>query len=296
MGPTTRSTNRPIASSSKRTLDREESTHATNGLLPTDSEQEEPKDSNPGRPRITLEGLLKGALKEAKHLERENGTLRRNVATLEDKLGRLQDSDDAPLRPKRTLRNSASVAGLQGEVQKLKSQVRQLQKSKEKYRKRLHDLSLREIRTEADELVEDAEFEIGDSAYQMRKLLRDFHDLMVANSLEEGSEECPICMESLKPKECRSLPCQHMFCNDCLAQLRPVAGEDPDIESICCPQCRVVCPRDELELVEYTASEQWDALLDVAKRWARMDTRREADTSEEEDEEEFIDDGENETR
>ena len=67
-------------------------------------------------------------MREAKHLERENGTLRRKVAALEDKLGRLQDSDNAPLRPKRTLRTSASVAGLQGEVQKLKSQVRQLQK------------------------------------------------------------------------------------------------------------------------------------------------------------------------
>lgn len=93
-----------------------------------------------------------------------------------------------------------------------------------------------------------------------------------------------------------SLPCQHMFCNDCLSKLRPVAEGDRDIESIRCPQCRELCQRDEPELVEYTASEQWDALLDVAKRWARMDTRREGDTSEEEDEEEFIDDGENETR
>lgn len=94
-----------------------------------------------------------------------------------------------------------------------------------------------------------------------------------------------------------SLPCQHMFCNDCVRKLQPIP-DDPDGESICCPQCRNVCQRDELELVEYTASEQWDALLDVAKRWARMDTRREADTSEEEDEEEFIDEdeGENETR
>ena len=87
-----------------------------------------------------------------------------------------------------------------------------------------------------------------------------------------------------------------MLCNDCLSKLRPVAEGDRDIESIRCPQCRELCQRDEPELVEYTASEQWDALLDVAKKWARMDTRREADTSEEEEEEEFIDDGENETR
>ena len=93
-----------------------------------------------------------------------------------------------------------------------------------------------------------------------------------------------------------SLPCQHMFCNNCLSQLRPVAGGDRETESISCPQCRELCQRDELELVESTASEQWDAWLEVAKGWARMDTRREADTSEEEDEEEFLDDGENETR
>ncbi len=93
-----------------------------------------------------------------------------------------------------------------------------------------------------------------------------------------------------------SLPCQHMVCNDCSSKLPPVPEGDRDIESIRCPQCRQLCQRDELDLVEYTASEQWDALLDVARRWAKMDTRREADTSEEENEEEFIDDAENETR
>ena len=94
-----------------------------------------------------------------------------------------------------------------------------------------------------------------------------------------------------------SLPCQHMLCNDCANKLPPIPG-DPQSESISCPQCRKVCRRDELELVEYTAPGQWDALLDVAKQWARMDTRREVDTSEEEDEEDFIDEGEgeNETR
>ncbi|PIL37436.1 hypothetical protein GSI_01130 [Ganoderma sinense ZZ0214-1] len=286
MGPTTRSASRPKASSSKSTLDHDQSAHATNEPPPAESDLEDSK-------HTTLEGLLKGAFKEAKRIERENASLRKKVAALEDKLSKLEDSDNAPLRPKRTLRTSTSVAGLQGEVHKLKSQVQQLQKSKQKYRKKVHDLSLRELKSEANELVEDAEFEVGDSAYQMRKLLWSFHDLMVANSLEEG-EECPICMESLKPKECRSMPCQHMFCNDCLSQLRPIPGGDRDTESISCPQCRELCQRDELELVEYTASEQWDALLEVAKQWARMDTRREADTSEEEDEEEFLDDGENE--
>ena len=49
-----------------------------------------------------------------------------------------------------------------------------------------------------------------------------------------------------------------------------------------------------MEVIEQTASEQWDALLEVAQKWARMDVPREDDTSEEEAEEEFIDDGEEE--
>lgn len=57
-----------------------------------------------------------------------------------------------------------------------------------------------------------------------------------------------------------------------------------------CPQCRDETPRNEVEPVRYTPSQQWDELLEVAKEWAEMDTRRADDTSEEEDEEAFIDD------
>lgn len=48
--------------------------------------------------------------------------------------------------------------------------------------------------------------------------------------------------------------------------------------------------------MQYTASQQWDALLEVARSWAKMDRRREAETSEEEAEEEFIDDEQPEQR
>ncbi|OBZ70189.1 hypothetical protein A0H81_09699 [Grifola frondosa] len=157
-------------------------------------------------------------------------------------------------------------------------------KGKEKDRKKIDKLRMREIKAEAGELEEDAEFEEVDSAYQMRKLLRRFHDLIVATSLDEG-EECPICMEKLEPDKCNSLPCEHTFCADCTRQL------SPDSEKIKCPQCRTECSREDIEVVEYTASQQWDALLDVAKNWAKVDHRREEDTSDEEAEEEFIDDG-----
>ncbi len=88
-----------------------------------------------------------------------------------------------------------------------------------------------------------------------------------------------------------SFPCEHIYCNDCLLQLKP----DPDsyrddVESIRCPSCRNIFPRDELESVDLTSIQRWDALLDVAKKWAKMDLRRQEDTSEEEEEEEFIDD------
>ncbi|EJF62303.1 hypothetical protein DICSQDRAFT_169335 [Dichomitus squalens LYAD-421 SS1] len=289
MSPVTRSASRPQASSSKRALDHDEPPPSSTAIdSPSEEEQEETKEEP-----VTVQGLLKQALRGARYLERDNEALRKKARALEEKLGRLQEADDALIRPKRTQRAAVTVTTLQREVHRLEAQVGKLEKSKEKYRKRIHELRMKEIKTDADELADGAEFEVGDSAYTMRKLLRRFHDLMMANSLEEGSEECPICMEPLKPKECRSLPCQHMFCNDCVQQLKPVQG-DPYIESICCPQCRNVCQKDELELVEYTASEQWDALLDVAKRWARMDIRREAETSEEEDEENFIVEGEGE--
>lgn len=48
--------------------------------------------------------------------------------------------------------------------------------------------------------------------------------------------------------------------------------------------------------IQYTASQQWDELLDVAKAWAAMDRRAENDTSEEEAEEGFLDDGDTTTR
>ena len=80
------------------------------------------------------------------------------------------------------------------------------------------------------------------------------------------------------------MPCEHTFCKSCISQVAP--GED----AITCPQCRSVCPRDEIEIIQYTASQQWDDLLDVAKAWAKMDLRRQADTSDEEVEEEFIND------
>ncbi|KAI0658488.1 hypothetical protein C8Q70DRAFT_1135073 [Cubamyces menziesii] len=238
----------------------------------------------------SLESLLQRALGGARELERENATLRKKVDALQSKLDRLVETEDVvQLRPQRGKRRTGeTIAELTSEVKLLRKQVQRLEKSNEKQRKRIHKLSIRELKNEAEDLVDTAEFEVGDSAHKMRKarLLRRFHDLMLENSVEEN-EECLICMENLQPRKCRSFPCQHTFCDECVRKLKPEPGEP---ESIRCPQCRTVCERDEAELVQYTASEQWDALLDVARQWAKMDVRRAESTSEEEDAEEFIDD------
>ncbi|KAI0722346.1 hypothetical protein C8T65DRAFT_770405 [Cerioporus squamosus] len=283
-GPVTRSARRSQASSSKHTLDHDESPESADSGR--DEEIEETS--------VTLQALLRRALKGAKSLERENEGLHKKVKALEGKLERVQDADELSVKPKRSRRAAGSVSELQKEVQRLRNQVRKLEKSKEKYRKRVHELSMREVKKDADELVDDAEFEVGDTAYKMRKLLREFHDLMVANVLgQDGSEDCPICLEPLQLKECSSFPCEHIYCNGCLLQLKPVPDSyRDDVESIQCPTCRAVFPRDELESVDLTSIKRWDALLDVAKKWAKMDLRRQEDTSEEEGEEEFIDDEE----
>lgn len=92
-----------------------------------------------------------------------------------------------------------------------------------------------------------------------------------------------------------SLLCEHTFCSSCISRLPDVnaAQSDDAPIPIRCPQCRETCSSDQIELVQYTASEQWDALLAVAEEWAKMDgMRREQETSEEENSEAFIDDGE----
>jgi len=62
-------------------------------------------------------------------------------------------------------------------------------------------------------------------------------------------------------------------------------------ETIKCPGCRNICSREELELVHLDEQQRWDALLDVAKAWMAFDRRGEQATSDEEDEENFLTDG-----
>lgn len=84
-----------------------------------------------------------------------------------------------------------------------------------------------------------------------------------------------------------------MFCSDCLKQLEKTTGDEDN--KFTCPTCRVRTSLEECDVVEYTSSSQWDALLEVAKQSAKLDRKRGGlDTSDEEEEEDlannFIDD------
>ncbi|CCM02334.1 uncharacterized protein FIBRA_04426 [Fibroporia radiculosa] len=229
-----------------------------------------------------VEVHMHNALKGARALQKELTALRKRNVQLERRLKSIEEAEDVSVQPKRGKKVGPTVAELQ-------SRIRDLEKARQKNRRKIEKLRAKEVKADAAELEDIAEFEVGDSAYRMRKLLRRFHDLMVSSSIEED-EECPICMEQLKLNKCASLPCEHTFCESCIMQISP--GSD----YITCPQCRGSCPRDEIEVVQYTASQQWDALLDVANSWAKMDLRRHEDTSEEEAEEDFIDNGHPEAR
>ena len=85
-----------------------------------------------------------------------------------------------------------------------------------------------------------------------------------------------------------SFPCEHTFCEDCVRQV--VATHGLADGGVRCPVCRREADSDELEIVQYTATTQWDALLAVAASWAKIDHRPEQDTSEEEAEEAFLND------
>jgi len=131
----------------------------------------------------------------------------------------------------------------------------------------------------------------------MRKMLRRFNDLMSMNVLDEG-ETCSVCLERLTLKQCSSLSCRHIICNNCLPQIckvdwskRSTDSEGEQGEEVAkCPECRHEGPRKDVESVRYTATQQWDELLQIGQDWAKMDRSRADETSEEEAEEDFIKD------
>ncbi|KAH9927264.1 uncharacterized protein B0H18DRAFT_875830, partial [Fomitopsis serialis] len=230
-----------------------------------------------------LQVHISKALSGVRTMQQELAEMRRRNGELERRLETLEQAEDTSIQPKRGKRGGPTVAKLQGEVRRLNGQIGVLEQARRKDRKTIAKLRAREVKEDVAELQDDAEILVVDSPYRMRKLLRRFHDIVLSSSIEEN-EECPICMDTLGVNECVSLPCEHTFCKTCISRVS--LGE----EDVTCPQCRGLCPRDEIEIVQYTASQQWDDLLDVAKAWAKMDLHRQPDTSDEEVEEKFIED------
>ncbi|KAI0355380.1 hypothetical protein OH77DRAFT_1403091 [Trametes cingulata] len=196
------------ATSSKQVIDDDWDTSSDETSLGSGSPHYGTKKASGTSEGTTLESLLTRALGGARELERENAGLRKKVAALEaklDRLGEADDADDAPLlQPSRQSKrlSAATSTELRREVERLKKQVRRLEKTNEKQRKRIHQLSMKELKTEAEDLLDGAEFEVGDSAHKMRNLLRQFQDLMLENALDEN-EQCVVCRELLEVKKCR---------------------------------------------------------------------------------------------
>ena len=53
-----------------------------------------------------------------------------------------------------------------------------------------------------------------------------------------------------------------------------------------CPECRKECPIEDVEVIRYTANSQWDALLEIAAAFTKVDRSGPEDliTSDESDE------------
>lgn len=282
MAPTTRS--RVRASTSEDTLEgpsgAESDPDSCNETTPPARNTDEKVDAG----IAAIEGCASQLTKALRTLKRDVADLQRKNRQLQEDLDEARETAESLSQPKPGRRGGPSIKQLQTKVDSLRKQVAELERGRERDKRKLAKLRAKEIKKDAEELQAQADFEVGDTSHKMRKLLRRFHDLMLAPSLE-GDEDCKICFEKLEPRNALSFTCEHVFCKRCTQQLAP--GYEDNVR---CPECRREVPKEELEPVEYLASEQWDALLEVAKQWAKIDRRRELESSDEEEEEQFIDD------
>ncbi|KAK2466061.1 hypothetical protein APHAL10511_001703 [Amanita phalloides] len=226
-----------------------------------------------------IETCLNKAGESAKHLQKQLHDLRRENERLKAELLTQQvlNSSDGEPRQVRSRKDANRINDLETKVRELKALTRRNQR-------RIDKLQSKEVKEEVNELEQVAEDTTqGDPAYQMRKLLRRFHDLMLIVTLGDD-EECNVCWERLDLNKSSSMPCEHLICNTCLPNMS--RGSDETVE---CPMCRRRCDRNEVMLVHMSETSRWDALLQVAQAFSAIDSRGEMDTEEEEGEEDFID-------
>ncbi|KIM46396.1 hypothetical protein M413DRAFT_441492 [Hebeloma cylindrosporum] len=178
-------------------------------------------------------------------------------------------------------------------IRDLERTIKELRAENHRQSRHLEKLKAKQIEAELEDLKggpRDDKGEGGgqevDPEYRMRKLLRKFTDLMMVTTIPaDFSQTCPICTDNFQLKKCSALQCQHLICNECL----PLISKGAD-ETVKCPECRRFTSRDDIELVHMTEQERWDELLGVAQAWDAFDVRGEEETSEEENEEYFIND------
>ncbi|KAH9062770.1 hypothetical protein EDB87DRAFT_1605794 [Lactarius vividus] len=201
---------------------------------------------------------------------------------LQCEIDRLHNQPDVSVQPTPV----KSGGSLQMKVKELELKVRQLKKTHALDRKKIRQLRLKEAHKDTEELQDEGVHGVPDVEHEMKKLLRNFYRVVSSPSLED-QEECSICVETMELNKCSSLPCQHIFCDSCLSKI-------DDGETISCPQCRGGSNVESIEVVEFTATQQWDQLLEIAGEFAALEDRLGPDTSEEEEDERlrenFIDD------
>ncbi|KAF8969439.1 hypothetical protein BDZ97DRAFT_1915393 [Flammula alnicola] len=226
-------------------------------------------------------------------LAREMEALRKKNESLQSELEAAQETSVVRGPRRRSTSGSEDDTDLaEIQIRKLKDVVKELKGENHKQKRRIEKLKIMQLQEEVKDLQTGpddkdpaGEEDELDPEFRMRKLLRSFSDLMTVLTIpDDDSERCPICFDTLQLK--KSSGCQHLVCNTCLPQISKGADE-----TVLCPTCRAVSSRDEIQLVHMTEQGRWDQLLMVAQAWAAFDHRGAQETSEEEDEDNFMTDG-----
>ncbi|PPQ66582.1 hypothetical protein CVT26_009482 [Gymnopilus dilepis] len=269
--PTTRA-RRPASNRKERTPEAGPSTH-----ISAEAVEEHFKQAQAG---------LRSLTDQLRSLSEENERLKHELET-----ARIQPTS-SERRSGKSRNNSEDQTHLVERIRILETTVNDLKTDNLKQKRKIEKFKKKELQKELKELGQSTTFNDGtgkdgdiDSTYRMRKLLRKFSDLMIVTTLGGEDDECPVCLEPLRLKECSALECQHILCHVCLPKMSKGADE-----TVTCAVCRKSTPRDEIELVHMSERDRWDQLLEIAQAWDRFDVRGEAESSEEEAEEEFIDD------
>ncbi|KAK7060489.1 hypothetical protein VNI00_001254 [Paramarasmius palmivorus] len=267
--PETRSSTRNASFNKRFDSDEPLAARSDTGGEDTDSEFE--------RKVQELQDIRKRYKKKLKKLQEDNSRLRKQ---LDDRETQVQDR-------KSNGRNNGGSS--KGKIKRLEDEVVQLRKARKRDKKEIEALRKKEIQKEAANLGGHNEDELDevDDDHKRTLLLRRFADLIYCNTLPDEGEECCVCFEELELNKTS----RHVLCDECLKGVS--IGAD---ETVKCPECREVHPRDDVEQVQYTETKRWDLLLDVAKAAMVLDSghRGVEDTSEEERSENFVDDEEEE--